>query len=149
MLSRFTAGASGHIFTASTLTRLYVAMVVQRTARITITQLTAVLTVGQTKCFWHALIAILSGDQTFAFAFSVIHVAAKIADRSKNVAAARLTSFGIVLVQIPKTISACVTSTSSNVSLAVTSARFDSTCFIGQRVTDSIIERTAWITIAC
>lgn len=77
-----------------------------------------------------------------------MHVAAGVVVRALNVACTAFTSGRIVGVQVPEAVFARVTAASFDVLFAVAGARFDSVIFIGERVADTVVQRTDGVTIA-
>lgn len=106
------------------------------------------MTVRESIGLQHALVAVLSGDQSLAGALSSVHIAARVAHRSQGVTRAVLATVWVVLVQIPETILAGIATASLGVRLAVATASLQARVGVTHRVTDSIVKGSTRVTVA-
>lgn len=137
-----------HVRSAFALSGENVAVVVDGTTRVTVARLAAVLFFRQTVSLRHALVAIASHDQPFARAVTEVDVASEVVDCSKGVARASLATFGVAFGQIPEAFLAVIATTTLHVGLAVTSACFNLTLSVRNRVTNAIVEGTDGVAVA-
>lgn len=146
LLWLFTASTL-HIWPACTLASDYIAMVINCTTCITVAWLTTITWCWQPIRFWHTLIAILANYSPFTHTFAGMLITARIVNGTEQITRACLTTQRIIWVQIPEAIATRVTSSTNRVFFAVTwtGRRF----FFGVWVTDTFIDCTACITIAC
>jgi hypothetical protein len=93
------------------------------------------------------LVTVLAHDQSLARALAGVKVAAQVVDSSENVACTLFASLWVLGGQIPEALSAHIASSSLHVLLAVTRTGIDFALSIGNRVTNSVIERTQRVAV--
>lgn len=148
MLLGFPTVTALHVRTATALSGNHIAVVIQRTSRMTVAQRTSFRTIRQPISLRNTLVTITSSDKSLAGTLTRVHIAPGIIDRSQDVTHTRFASIGSILVKVPETVLTLIASSTIHVSLAVTRSSLDAILLIGNGITNAVIQRASRITIA-